>query len=262
MEICLVCQDFEANVGHQAKWCPKIICQKCGQPGHVKLHCMIGFENMPLPNEVLFKILNFLNSKDLAKCSQVCTRFGDVVSEVSGHRMIQMKKIRDNRMMEMRKSLTLGALLTIYQDGTVVDPIFQLLEITPYVEGDRSRSLMLADGMYSNHATEFGPPPTIMLSGEASYYSYLTNQNLDEFCILKLKRFECISSDIIGHLHKGIIVHEVEILFQGSEVGQKIFGNTTAINYDGTVSENDQKAAKRMADEQMLGQPDPKKSYE
>ena len=72
--------------------------------------------------------------------------------------------------------------------------------------------------MYSNHATEFGPPPTIMLSGEASYYSYLTNQILDEFCILKLKRFECISSDIIGHLHKGIIVHEVEILFQGSEV--------------------------------------------
>ena len=108
MEICLVCQDFEANVGHQAKWCPKIICQKCGQPGHVKLHCMIGFENMPLPNEVLFKILNFLNSKDLAKCSEVCTRFGDVVSEVSGNRMIQMKKLLDNRMMEMKKSLTLG----------------------------------------------------------------------------------------------------------------------------------------------------------
>ena len=38
--------------------------------------------------------------------------------------------------------------------------------------------------------------------------------------------------------------------------------NPIAINFDGTVSENDQKAAKRMADEQMLGQPDPKKSYE
>ena len=265
MEICFVCQDFEANVGHQTKWCPKIICQKCGQPGHVKLHCMIGFENMPLPNEVLFKILNFLNSKDLAKCSQVCTRFGNVVSEVSGNRMIQMKKLRDNRMMEMRKSLTLGALLTIYQGGNVVDPIFQLLEITPGVyPGDTSRSLMLNDGMYSNHATEFGPPPTIMLSREPyqTASEMATDQSLDEFCILKLKRFECITVDIIGRVHKGIIVHEVEILFQGSEVGQKIFGNTTAINFDGTVSENDQKAAKRMADEQLLGQPDPKKSHE
>ena len=147
----------------------------------------------------------------------------------------------------------------------MVDPIFQLLEIESLYAQDRSsgRSLMLTDGMYSNHATEFGPPPTIMLSGEASYYemvkaSLVTDQNLDEFCILKLKRFECISMEIIGRVHKGIIVHEVEILFQGSEVGQKI-GNTTAINCDGTVSENDQKAAKRMAEEQMLGQPDPKK---
>ena len=252
MEICLVCQDFEVNVGHQAKWCPKIICQKCGQPGHVKLHCMIGFENMPLPNEVLYKILNFLFSKDLAKCSQVCTRFGDVVSEVSG-----------NRMMEMKKSLTLGALLTIYQGGTVVDPIFQLLKIESlYAQGSSSRSLMLTDGMYCNlevscnHATDFGLPPTIMLT---DHRLSVTDQILDEFCILKVKRFECLSSDIIGRVHKGILVREVEILFQGSEVGQKI-GNTTAINCDGTVSENDQKAAKRMADEQMLGQPDPKKS--
>jgi len=250
MEICIVCQDFEANVGHQAKWCPKIICQKCGQPGHVKLHCMIGFENMPLPNEVLFKILNFLNSKDLAKCSQVCTRFGDVVNEVSGNRMIQKKKILDNRMMEMKKSLTLGALLTIFQGGTVVDPIVQLLKITSR-PGISSRSLTLTDGMYSNHATGLG------LTREA--FEMVTDQILDEFCILKFKRFECITVDIMGRAHKVIHVYEVEILFQGSEVGQKI-GNTTAINCDGTVSENDQKAAKRMAEEQMLGQPDPKKS--
>ena len=65
---------------------------------------MIGFENMPVPNEVLYKILDFLNSKDLAKCSQVCIRFGDVVREVNGNRMIQKKKFE----MKMRKSLTLG----------------------------------------------------------------------------------------------------------------------------------------------------------
>ena len=70
--------------------------------------------------------------------------------------------------------------------------------------------------MYSNHATEFEPPPTIMFSRDP--YEMVTDQILDEFCILKFKRFECITMDIIGRVHKGIIVHEVEILFQGSEV--------------------------------------------
>ena len=70
--------------------------------------------------------------------------------------------------------------------------------------------------MYSNYATDFGSPPFIMLSREP--YEMVTDQILDEFCILKFKRFECITMDIIGRVHKGIIVHEVEILFQGSEV--------------------------------------------
>ena len=54
---------------------------------------MNGLENMPVPNEVLFKILNLLNSKDLGQCSLVSTRFEDVVSEVIGNREIQMKKL-------------------------------------------------------------------------------------------------------------------------------------------------------------------------
>ena len=73
--------------------------------------------------------------------------------------------------------------------------------------------------MYSNHGTYFGPPPappTIMLTGGP--YGMVTDQILDEFCMLKFKRFECISFDIIGRVHKGIIVHEVEILYQGYEV--------------------------------------------
>ena len=70
--------------------------------------------------------------------------------------------------------------------------------------------------MYSNHATELGAPPTIMFSRDP--YEMVTDQILDEFCILKFKRFDCITGDIIGSVHKGIIVHEVEILFQGSEV--------------------------------------------
>ena len=70
--------------------------------------------------------------------------------------------------------------------------------------------------MYSNQATYFGPPPTIMLTREP--YEMVTDQILDEFCILKFKRFECITVNIVGSEHKGIIVHEVEILYQGSEV--------------------------------------------
>ena len=54
----------------------KIVCQKCGQHGHVKLYCMFGFENMPLPNEVLFKILDFLclyskNNSNFLKVNQL-----------------------------------------------------------------------------------------------------------------------------------------------------------------------------------------------
>ena len=79
---------------------------------------------------------------------------------------------------------------------------------------------MLSDGMYSNYATEFGPPPTIMLSRQPyqTAYEMATDQSLYEFCILKLKRFKCRTTDIIGRLHKGIIVKEFEILFHGSEV--------------------------------------------
>ena len=55
-----------------------------------------------------------------------------------------------------------------------------------------------------------------MLSRES--YEMVTDQILDEFCILKFKRFECISKLIVGRVDKRILVHEVEILFQGSEV--------------------------------------------
>ena len=75
---------------------------------------------------------------------------------------------------------------------------------------------MLTDGMYSNHATNFGAPPTVMLTRDP--YEMVTDQILDEFCILKFKRFECLTQDIIGSMHKGIIVSEVEVLYQGSEV--------------------------------------------
>ena len=69
MKICIGCQDFEANVGHEAIWCPNIVCQKCHKNGHTKITCMSGHEDMKtLPNEILIKIISYVcddaNSKD------------------------------------------------------------------------------------------------------------------------------------------------------------------------------------------------------
>ena len=75
---CFICQDFEKNVGHAAKWCPKIVCQKCGQKGHVKMGCMFGLEDFPLPNEIVLQILSYLHEKDLEQCAKVSRRFMEI----------------------------------------------------------------------------------------------------------------------------------------------------------------------------------------
>ena len=72
--MCFVCQEFKVNVGHETKWCPKNICKKCGQNGHTKMSCLVDFENLPFPNEILFKIFDYLDAEDLNKCSQTSNR--------------------------------------------------------------------------------------------------------------------------------------------------------------------------------------------
>jgi hypothetical protein len=73
--VCFTCQDFEKHVGHATKWCPKNICQKCGQNGHVKLVCMFGLEDFPLPNEILLQIFGYISGKDLEQSAKVSKRF-------------------------------------------------------------------------------------------------------------------------------------------------------------------------------------------
>ena len=75
---CFTCQDFRINVGHETKWCPKNICQKCGQNGHTKMECMANFKNFPLPNEIIFKIFRYLSEEDKHQCSKVCKTFQNV----------------------------------------------------------------------------------------------------------------------------------------------------------------------------------------
>ena len=61
--MCYVCQDFKINVGHETKWCPKNACKKCGQKGHAQMGCMTGKQNLPMPDEILLKILSYLDIK-------------------------------------------------------------------------------------------------------------------------------------------------------------------------------------------------------
>ena len=37
--LCFICQDFEKNVGHSTKSCPKNVCKRCGFRGHSQLQC-------------------------------------------------------------------------------------------------------------------------------------------------------------------------------------------------------------------------------
>ena len=99
--ICFICQDFKVNVGHETKWCPKNICEKCRKNGHTKLGCMINFENLPLPNEILFKIFGYLNEKDLEKCSQVSERFKEICDELIFKEISDKLVYQDNNLLKI-----------------------------------------------------------------------------------------------------------------------------------------------------------------
>ena len=90
---CFTCQDFEKNVRHVTKWCPKIVCQKCGQNGHVKAGCMFGLEDFPLPNEITLQILSYLHEKDLEQCAKVSRRF----MEICDKRLEEVKNFESNQ---------------------------------------------------------------------------------------------------------------------------------------------------------------------
>ena len=84
--MCFVCQEFKVNVGHETKWCPKNICKKCGQNGHTKMSCLVDFKSLPLPNEILFKIFDYLDAEDLNKCSQASNSFKNICDELEKKR--------------------------------------------------------------------------------------------------------------------------------------------------------------------------------
>ena len=80
---CVICQDFEVSIGHGSMQCPQIVCLKCGQKGHTKIHCLFTKENLPFPDEILLKILGYLNVIDLRQCAQVSKRLQKICMDKS-----------------------------------------------------------------------------------------------------------------------------------------------------------------------------------
>ena len=80
---CTICQDFEVIVGHESMQCPKIVCLKCGQKGHIKFHCLFNSENLPFPDEIFKKILGYLDVIDTMQCAQVSKKLRKICMDKS-----------------------------------------------------------------------------------------------------------------------------------------------------------------------------------
>ena len=84
MDLCEICQDFRINVGYDTDntelcpACPKNTSKRGGQHNDTKLECMLDFENFPLPNEIMFKIFNYLDTQSLYHCCQVSKRIRSI----------------------------------------------------------------------------------------------------------------------------------------------------------------------------------------
>ena len=82
---CTICQDFEVRIGHESMQCqcPNIVCLKCGQKGHTKIHCLFETEILPLPDQIFLKIIGYLDVIDTIHCSQVSKRLQKICMDKS-----------------------------------------------------------------------------------------------------------------------------------------------------------------------------------
>ena len=130
MDTCITCQDFKINVGHDSESCPANICKKCGQTGHVKFKCMAGFENLPLPNEIIFKILSYLEIQDLYRCSQTSKRIRGIC-------------LSDQLKNNSRLSEVLNLMHETTKSGIIAEPTELIKDWHPSVESDRRNHLII-----------------------------------------------------------------------------------------------------------------------
>ena len=80
---CAICQDFEVRVGQGSMQCPQIVCLKCQQNGHTKIQCLFNKENLPFPDEILLKIISYLNVIDLRRFAQVSKKLQKICMDKS-----------------------------------------------------------------------------------------------------------------------------------------------------------------------------------
>lgn len=107
--------------------------------------------------------------------------------------------------------------------------------------------VLVSDGMYSNSYA--------MLATQLN--NLVEDKVVDEYCIVRVNKLQC--NNMQGK--KVIIILEMDVLQSGAQVGHKI-GSPIAINADGSVSENDRKAAQqagKRTGEEAEGQPIHKK---
>ena len=104
-KVCIICQDFETYVGHETDNCPKNPCQNCGEIGHIKINCVswkkslrLSIENEyppskrqklsnssfeDLPDEVILRVFNNLDIKNLICCGHVSKRIRAISQDES-----------------------------------------------------------------------------------------------------------------------------------------------------------------------------------
>ena len=104
-KVCIICQDFETYMGHETDNCPKNPCQNCGEIGHIKINCVswkkslrLSIENEyppskrqklsnssfeDLPDEVILRVFNNLDIKNLICCGHVSKRIRAISQDES-----------------------------------------------------------------------------------------------------------------------------------------------------------------------------------
>ena len=107
-------------------------CKKSvNKSAHARNKCMAGMENLPLPDEIVLKILGYLDLGDLKKCARVSKRLNNICKDDS-LRHIWLRYI--SSMPVMKK-------LTVKDHNSILDILIANPEVKEVIWKNRSNSL-------------------------------------------------------------------------------------------------------------------------
>ena len=84
MELCKICLGFKIHVGYDTNHtescpaCPKNSSKKSGKQDDTKLEWMVAFKIFQLPNEIIFKIFDYLDTQSLYHCCRVSKKIRSI----------------------------------------------------------------------------------------------------------------------------------------------------------------------------------------